>query len=165
MGAELLQDLSPAQIEVVTTDAAPLAVLAGPGSGKTRVLSRRVAWRCRVVDPAHVLVLTFSRRAATELEDRLHRLGLPTGARRAGVVAGTFHAVAWAAVARHRAERGREPPAILGRPARLLTPALEAALGRRPWPSEVSSFSAELAWARRQAAGPGDYARLRPASD
>ncbi|HEY2427403.1 MAG TPA: ATP-dependent helicase, partial [Acidimicrobiales bacterium] len=162
MAADLLRGLSPAQVDVVTSDAAPLAVVAGPGSGKTRVLTRRVAWRCRAgeVDPAHVLVLTFSRRAATELLDRLGRLGLPDAGRQAGVTAGTFHSVAWSEIARHRAERHQPAPAILGRPGRLLAPALAAVLGREPWRSEVAATVAELGWARRQGGDADRYPGL-----
>src|SRR5580698_4931365 len=100
---DLLEGLDTAQMEAVTTMAAPLAIIAGPGSGKTRVLTRRVAWRCasESAEPAHTLVLTFSRRAATELFGRLSRLGVPVGAREGGVTAGTFHAVAWATLSRH----------------------------------------------------------------
>ena len=53
--------------------AAPLAILAGAGSGKTRVLTRRIAWQSREqrIDPAHVLAVTFTRKAAGELRSRL----------------------------------------------------------------------------------------------
>ena len=44
---DVLQGLNPAQREAVVSDAAPLCILAGAGSGKTRVLTRRVAWRVR----------------------------------------------------------------------------------------------------------------------
>ena len=162
MDGDLLVGLSPAQAAVVTSEAAPLAVIAGPGSGKTRALTRRVARRCRTqdIDPSHVLVLTFSRRAASELLARLGRLGLPAGARQAGVVAGTFHSVAWAELARHRADRGQEPPAILGRPGRLIGPALAAVFGREPRRAEVTAVTGELGWARRQGSGPDGYSEL-----
>ncbi|MDA8282919.1 MAG: UvrD-helicase domain-containing protein, partial [Actinomycetota bacterium] len=93
----LLADLTDAQREAVVSDAAPLCVLAGAGSGKTRVLTRRVAHRCLTgdADPAHVLVLTFTRKAAGELSARLSALGL-----RDRVAAGTFHAVAAAQLRR-----------------------------------------------------------------
>ncbi|MBA2495737.1 MAG: UvrD-helicase domain-containing protein, partial [Acidimicrobiia bacterium] len=108
----LLVGLDAAQREAVTTDAAPLCVLAGAGSGKTRVLTRRVAWRCATGrdDARRVLVLTFTRAAARELGDRLRSLGL-----RDDVTAGTFHAVAWAQLrARHAAARS-VPPTLLTR--------------------------------------------------
>jgi len=155
---DVLEGLSPAQAEAVVTDAAPLAIAAGPGSGKTRVLTRRVARRARdgAVDPAHVLVLTFSRRAASELFGRLRLLGLPTGAGQGGVVAGTFHAVAWAELSRHRADRGLAAPAVVARPARLLGPALASALGREPTSRELSALTTELTRARARGARPED---------
>jgi len=164
---DLLGGLSVAQAEAVRSDAAPLAVVAGPGAGKTRVLTRRVAWRCRQdgVDPAHVLVLTFSRRAASELLARLGRLGLPAGARHHGVVAGTFHAVAWAELSRYRAERGQSPPAVISRPARLLRPALTDVLGRQPEGFEVAALVGDIGWARAQLATAEGYAALARTND
>ncbi|HKY13609.1 MAG TPA: UvrD-helicase domain-containing protein, partial [Microthrixaceae bacterium] len=65
----LLGGLNDAQLRAVTTDSAPLAILAGAGSGKTRVLTRRIARRALdgEVDPGHVLAVTFTRKAASEL--------------------------------------------------------------------------------------------------
>jgi DNA helicase II / ATP-dependent DNA helicase PcrA len=164
MGLDLLEGLSEAQAEVVTTTAAPLAVVAGPGAGKTRVLTRRIAWRARHgdADADHILVLTFSRRAAGELLGRLSALGLPAGARRAGLTAGTFHAVAWAQLARHRADRGQAPLGLLPQPARLARPALAGALGRDPFPTEVRAFVDELGWARMRGVTAATYGALAP---
>ena len=87
----LLDGLNGAQRAAVTSGASPLCILAGAGSGKTRVLTRRIAWRAATgdLDPRHVLALTFTRKAAGELRHRLQGLGL-----RNGVAAGTFHALA-----------------------------------------------------------------------
>src|SRR4029453_16451668 len=62
----LLHDLDEAQTRAVTSPARPLAILAPAGSGKTRVLTRRIAWRVESgdADASHVLALTFTRRAA-----------------------------------------------------------------------------------------------------
>jgi len=89
----LLDGLNEAQATAVTTDAVPLAIHAGAGSGKTRVLTRRIAWRSLTgrSDPRRVLALTFTRKAAAELRSRLRILGL-----RDQVAAGTFHSVAYA---------------------------------------------------------------------
>src|SRR5262249_56782453 len=86
----LLDGLDDAQRQAVTTRATPLAVLAGAGAGKTRVLTRRIAWQARHahIDPAHTLAVTFTRKAAGELRHRLTRLGV-----RRQVAAGTFHAI------------------------------------------------------------------------
>src|SRR5205807_9491581 len=63
---KLLSDLNDRQREAVTTLVAPLAILAGAGSGKTRVLTRRIAWQAAegIVDPRHVLAVTLTRQAA-----------------------------------------------------------------------------------------------------
>ena len=63
----LLAGLNDEQLHAVTTDALPLAIKAGAGSGKTRVLTRRIAWRSLTGrnDPRRVLALTFTRKAAS----------------------------------------------------------------------------------------------------
>ncbi|HYT38074.1 MAG TPA: UvrD-helicase domain-containing protein, partial [Acidimicrobiia bacterium] len=75
---KLLSDLNDRQREAVTTVASPLAILAGAGSGKTRVLTRRIAWLAAegVIDARHALAVTFTRKAAGELSDRLEGLGV-----------------------------------------------------------------------------------------
>ena len=100
----LLGALNASQREAVTTDGAPVVVHAGAGSGKTRVLTRRIAWRVAVgqTDPQRVLALTFTRKSAGELRSRLFQLGL-----REQVVAGTFHGVALMQLRRRWAERTR----------------------------------------------------------
>ena len=87
---DLLADLDPAQREAVTITSGPLCILAGAGSGKTRVISRRVAYALAsgVVRPRDVLVVTFTDKAAGEMRARLAALGHP------GVAASTFHAAA-----------------------------------------------------------------------
>ena len=107
-GAKALTRLTPAQHEAVFADDPRLAVFAGAGAGKTRVLTLRAA---RLVDdgadPAHLLVVTFSRKAAQELRQRLWRLGVE------GVRAGTFHATALELLEISRAERGQAPPKLI----------------------------------------------------
>jgi DNA helicase-2/ATP-dependent DNA helicase PcrA len=136
---ELLAGLDDAQHLAVTTPAQPLCVLAGAGTGKTRVLTRRIAWRCATGadDPRKVLALTFTRSAATELSTRLRALGL-----REGVRAGTFHAVAWAEVRARAAEAGRAAPVLLDQPVRLLSRIAD--LDRRA----LAAVAGELAWIR-----------------
>ncbi|MCB1016031.1 MAG: UvrD-helicase domain-containing protein, partial [Acidimicrobiales bacterium] len=77
----LLAGLNPDQRDAVTTEAAPLCILAGAGSGKTRVLTRRIAHRVATgsAEPHRVLALTFTRKAAGELRGRLAALGLRDG--------------------------------------------------------------------------------------
>lgn len=110
--AHLLSGLNEAQHEAVTTEAAPLCILAGAGTGKTRVLTRRIARRVLAdeIDPRRVLAVTFTRKAASELKDRLRRLGL-----RDSVHAGTFHSIAYAQLRQRWNERGVRPPELLDR--------------------------------------------------
>ncbi len=83
----LLADLNPAQREAVTHGTGPLLVVAGAGSGKTRVLTRRVAWLIAGGLPSRsILAITFTNKAAGVLRERLTAL---PGAR--DVWAGTFH--------------------------------------------------------------------------
>jgi DNA helicase-2/ATP-dependent DNA helicase PcrA len=145
----LLADLSEPQHEAVTTEAAPLCILAAAGAGKTRVLTRRVAYRVHTGSAlaAHVLTLTFTRKAATELSERLARLGL-----RDQVAAGTFHAVAAAQLRRWWADRGQTAPTLLDRKARLLGPLVagRAALASLP----LSEIAGHIEWAQARALGP-----------
>ncbi|WP_280895696.1 MULTISPECIES: ATP-dependent DNA helicase [unclassified Streptomyces] len=91
--------LDAAQRAVVEHEHGPLLVLAGPGTGKTTTLVESVASRiARGGDPARVLVLTFSRKAAVELRDRM---ALRTGAARAPQ-ATTFHSFCYALVRAHQ---------------------------------------------------------------
>ena len=74
----LLARLDESQRDAVTSTAKPLAILAGAGSGKTRVLTHRIAWQAHegAIDPRHVLAVTFTRKAAGELKTRLAALDI-----------------------------------------------------------------------------------------
>jgi DNA helicase II / ATP-dependent DNA helicase PcrA len=88
----LLEGLNPAQREAVLHIDGPLLVLAGAGSGKTRVLTTRIARLIdqHGVDPSRILSVTFTNKAAGEMKDRIARL---LGRAPSGMWVGTFHAI------------------------------------------------------------------------
>ncbi len=80
------------QIEAIEHKEGPMMVLAGPGSGKTTVLTHRIKYlvsQCKV-DPAHILVITFTKAATEEMKERFYHL---VGEERLPVAFGTFHSI------------------------------------------------------------------------
>ncbi|MCU1496568.1 MAG: UvrD/REP helicase [Acidimicrobiales bacterium] len=150
MDAErLLDGLDPAQRRAVTATTHPLAILAGAGSGKTRVLTRRIAHRCLTgdADARHVLAVTFTRKAAAELDSRLRTFGL-----RDLPAAGTFHALAYAQLRTAWAGAGTAPPVLLDRKGRLLARILGNTTRIRP-----GELATEIEWARARLVAPDTY--------
>ena len=103
--SHLLDGLNDAQRQAVAAPVAPALVLAGAGSGKTRVLVHRVAWLIQVegVSPQGILAVTFTNKAAAEMRARIEQLlEQPVGA----LWIGTFHGLAHRLLRRHWREAG-----------------------------------------------------------
>ena len=146
----LLAGLTSEQRDAVTTTASPLCIIAGAGSGKTRVLTRRVAWQSVQgnIDPRRVLVLTFTRRAASELRSRLRSLGM-----RDAVAAGTFHSAALALLRRYWDHCERPHMKLLASRYSFLAktnPQLDTTM--------IAALNTEISWARARLITPERYA-------
>lgn len=137
--AALLADLDSDQRTAVTAESHLVAVIAGAGSGKTRVLTRRIAWRVATqqADARHTLALTFTREAAGELRRRLARLGM-----RERVEAGTFHSVMLAVLKQRWEDIGRRPKTIVADRRRLVGDVLDPSQRRG-----IEGLVNELDWA------------------
>jgi DNA helicase II / ATP-dependent DNA helicase PcrA len=102
----LLDDLNPAQREAVTAGDGPLLVLAGAGSGKTRVIAYRIAWLLGRGDlaPRHLLAMTFTNKAAGEMARRVERLLAPIGLKPPLIT--TFHSACVRILRQHGSHLG-----------------------------------------------------------
>lgn len=105
--SEILSGLNEAQKEAVTYGRGPLLILAGPGSGKTRVLTHRVAWLIAsdLAQPEEVLAVTFTNKAAGEMKQRIQNLLKDS----AGVRAQTFHSACLFVLRQDSAKIGIDP--------------------------------------------------------
>jgi ATP-dependent DNA helicase UvrD/PcrA len=156
----LLAGLDPEQREVALAARGPVCVLAGAGTGKTRAITHRIAYAAAagLVDPAHVLAVTFTVRAAGEMRGRLRQLG-------AGQVrAFTFHAAAlrqlnyfWPRVI------GGRPPRVLEAKAGLVREAARQAGVRLDGPG-LADAAAEIEWAKASQVRPDGYPRAAAAA-
>src|ERR1700722_15465501 len=156
----LLDGLDPEQREVALATRGAVCVLAGAGTGKTRAITHRIAYAAAigVVNPAHVLALAFTVRAAGEMRGRLRQLG-------AGQVrASTFHAAAlrqlnyfWPRVV------GGRPPKLIDAKAALIREAAKAARVRLDGPG-LSDAASEIEWAKTTQLRPDSYAHAAAAA-
>ena len=100
--SSFIDELNPVQRQAVTSVDGPVLVIAGPGSGKTRVLTYRIAYLLQQhVPPREILALTFTNKSAREMKDRIERVIGPSAQQ---VWAGTFHSV-FARILRNEASK------------------------------------------------------------
>ena len=146
----LIADLDADQRAAVTAESQLVAVIAGAGSGKTRVLTRRIAYRIATgtADARHTLALTFTREAAGEMRKRLLRLGL-----REHVEAGTFHSVMLGVLKQRWADTERRPLTVVNDRRRLVGEAIDAGDRR-----DLAAYVAEIDWASARGIDPARYA-------
>lgn len=154
----LLAELDDDQRRAVTCAPSATIVHAGAGSGKTRVLTHRIAWRIAqgTADPSRVLAITFTREAASEMRRRLRSLGVTRHDRADDTdqpTIGTFHSVALALLRRRAADTSAQLPSVVGNRTSLLDQALgENKLGRRS-----GAVLAEIDWAHARMVSPERY--------
>ena len=159
---ELLADLDPEQRAAVLATSGPVAILAGAGSGKTRVISRRTAYAIAtgVVPADQALVVTFTDKAAGEMMERLRELGLP------GVTARTFHAHALSQLRffwplRHD---GEPLPALLESKALIVSRLARQLPGHYRF-TPAKDLADEIEWAKARRVGPEAYEAEAAAGD
>ncbi len=151
-----MEGLNERQRAAVAEPGTPLCIRAGAGTGKTRVLTRRIAHQADIgaINPRRTLALTFTRKAADELRGRLAGLGL-----RDSVSAGTFHSAAFAQLRTRWAERGVRPPEILKNKRGLVARVANQA-GLRLAKAEMQDAVTEIEWAKARRITPDQYGEL-----
>lgn len=153
---DLLDGLDPEQRQIAECLRGPVAVLAGAGTGKTRTLTHRIAHGVRVgaYAPNRVLAVTFTRKAAGELQTRLRALGVD------GVRAQTFHGAALAQLGYFWPQVvGGAAPQVLGGKVPVVSQAVES-LGLRLPGETLRDIAAEIEWRKVSMLGLESYAAL-----
>lgn len=150
----ILAGLDSEQAAAVSADAGPVCILAGAGTGKTRAVTHRIAYRVRRGDlrGQHVMAVTFTSRAAGELRDRLRGLGVT------GVNARTFHAAALRQLRffAPRLYRG-DLPELLDSTWKFVSIAAARAGLRQMDKTKNRDLAAELDWAQAMRITPDEY--------
>ncbi len=150
----VLAGLDPQQREVATAITGSVCVIAGAGSGKTRAVTHRIAYGAiaGTFDPAHVLAVTFTTRAAGEMRHRLRALGVP------GVQARTFHSAALRQLQHFWPTAVGGPiPRVLDSKAKLVAEAANS-FGRRAAGAVLFDLIGELEWAAARQIVASEYA-------
>jgi DNA helicase II / ATP-dependent DNA helicase PcrA len=156
----VLDPLDPEQRQVAVAARGPVCVLAGAGTGKTRAVAHRIAYAAAagLADPARVLAVTFTTRAAGELRGRLRQLGAAVpGAGLDRVQAQTFHAAALRQLTHFwPAAVGGPPPQIIDSKIGLIAEAARRLRISAGLP-ELRDAAAEVEWAKVTQVRPEDY--------
>lgn len=156
MSDDLLDGLDPEQRQIAQCLRGPVAVFAGAGTGKTRALTHRIAHGVRVgaYAPDRVLAVTFTRKAAGELQARLRHLGAE------GVRAQTFHSAALAQLGYFWPQVvGGVAPQVVGAKVPVISQAVES-LGLRFGGETLRDIAAEIEWRKVSMLGMQSYASL-----
>ena len=149
----ILAGLNDEQREAAMATTGPVVILAGAGTGKTRVISHRVAYAVATgaIDPRLALVVTFTEKAATEMRHRLHQLGLPQ------VQASTFHAAARRQLAHFWPQvHGRDLPEVLDTKLRIIGPLARGLPGGYKF-TPAKDLADEIEWAKVRRQTPSTY--------
>lgn len=158
MSESALSGLDDHQLEAARTLRGPVCVLAGAGTGKTRVITRRIAHGVDTgaYSPQRVMAVTFTAKAAGEMRGRLRALGV------AGVAARTFHAAAlaqvnffWPTLA------GDSAPSIIDNKVRMLAHAADG-VGLAPDTATLRDVASEIEWRKVTMRSIEQYAADRP---
>jgi len=157
---DILATLNPAQREAVEAIKGPVLILAGPGSGKTRVITHRVAYLVKLcgVSPNHIMAVTFTNKAAREMRERLEQLlGQPAEA----LTLGTFHAICARILRREGKAIGLDSSFVIydeDDQLRLLKQVLEE-LNLDPKQYAPRALHSVISAAKSRLIGPKDYAQ------
>ncbi len=143
------------QRAAVTCPETATVVHAGAGSGKTRVLTHRIAYRIATGSAAaeRVLAITFTREAASEMRRRLLHLGVARDLQ--SVTVGTFHAIALALLRQRLSDLHKPMPAIINNRQQLLA----TAIGDHPLASRSREILIEIDWAHARLIQPATFAQ------
>lgn len=158
MSADALAGLDESQLEAATALRGPVVVLAGAGTGKTRVITHRIAHGVDTgaYSPGRVMAVTFTTKAAGEMRGRLRAMGV------GGVAARTFHAAAlaqlnffWPTLA------GDTAPGIIDNKVRMLAHAADG-IGLSPDTATLRDVASEIEWRKVSMLSVDSYAAARP---
>ena len=152
---QLLRGMDDDQRAAVTCPETATVVHAGAGSGKTRVLTHRIAYRVATgtAQAEKILAITFTREAASEMRRRLTHLGVARDSQ--SVTVGTFHAVALALLRQRLADLHKPMPAIIHNRQQVMT----AAIGDNPLAARARELLIEVDWAHARLIAPTTYAQ------